>query len=68
MPSNIIKCTKFQFRVQVQPKSSLVLFESLSYEVSQCSGRNQVDSSSSKEQAKVNYQTTTSLYRVKPHV
>ena len=25
MPSNIIKCTKFQFRVQMQQKSSLML-------------------------------------------
>ena len=52
----------------MQQKSSLMLFESLSYKVSQCSDRNQVDSNSGKEQAEVFYCVTTSLYMLKPWV
>ena len=71
MPSNILRYNQV-YKVLVQSSNAKKEFscviESLYYEVSQCSSRSQVDSRFSKEQAKVYYQITTSLYTVKPQV
>ena len=63
---DIIKHPKFiHSRFQVYAR---ILTRSLSDTESQCSRDKQVDSRPSKEQAKVYYRTTTSLYIIKPHV
>ena len=69
-PSNILRYnqaykfvgSRFEFKYQSSPKS---LSEHLRANVQV---RSQVDSKTSKEQAKVYYCITTGLYRIKPHV
>ena len=66
-PSNILRYNQV-YKVPVQSSNATKEFsrviESLSYEASQCSSRSQVDSRSSKEQAKVFYRVSTRLYTI----